>query len=226
MSPPAAEHILLESDARDVPDVRAVRKSHARVRLHSWMHRRSAELAIADYYFLAVHRQHGRSDRAEYIIDLRFADMKLGMSRHVASRWLLATLGFALLFAGCAWWIYDSGTTWWQHAFMKPCLVLLSLTVASAFVCAYRTTETITVRSLHGRATLLHYEGGVGTFRRARPFLAKLVAHIQLASKARRSARAEHLRDEMREHFRLKEAGAIADEEYEASKARILGQHA
>ena len=38
--------------------------------------------------------------------------------------------------------------------------------------------------------------------------------------------RAERLRDEMREHFRLKEAGVLSQEQYEASKARILGQHA
>jgi hypothetical protein len=29
----------------------------------------------------------------------------------------------------------------------------------------------------------------------------------------------------MREHFRLKEIGSLSMEEYEAAKARILGQH-
>jgi hypothetical protein len=29
----------------------------------------------------------------------------------------------------------------------------------------------------------------------------------------------------MREHFRLKEAGALSDDEYEASKKRILAAH-
>ena len=144
----------------------------------------------------------------------------------VAAGWLLATLGLALLFAGCAWWIFSAETPWWQHAWLEFALTLLSLSVASGFVCAYRTTETLELRSLTGRAILLRYEGSLGTFRRARPFLEKLTAHIRHASKARRSTRAEHLRDEMREHFRLKEAGAISDADYEAAKARILGQHA
>jgi hypothetical protein len=37
--------------------------------------------------------------------------------------------------------------------------------------------------------------------------------------------RSEHLRDEMREHFRLRESGVLSVEEYEASKARILAEH-
>jgi hypothetical protein len=60
----------------------------------------------------------------------------------------------------------------------------------------------------------------------ARQFTRKLAAHIQLAIAARRSSEAEHLRDEMREHFRLREAGVLSQEQYEASKARILAQHA
>lgn len=37
--------------------------------------------------------------------------------------------------------------------------------------------------------------------------------------------RPEHLRDEMREHFRLRKHGVLTAEEYEASKARILAEH-
>ena len=37
--------------------------------------------------------------------------------------------------------------------------------------------------------------------------------------------RPEHLRDEMREHFRLRKHGVLSAEEYEASKARILAEH-
>jgi hypothetical protein len=58
-----------------------------------------------------------------------------------------------------------------------------------------------------------------------RPFTQKLAAHIRIAIAARRSSRVEHLRDEMREHFRLKEAGVLPNEEYEACKRRILAKH-
>ena len=77
----------------------------------------------------------------------------------------------------------------------------------------------------HGRAVLLEYTSGPGTARLARPFMRKLAAHIQLAAAARRSTHAEHLRDELREHHRLKEAAVLSVEQYEASKVRILAQH-
>jgi hypothetical protein len=53
----------------------------------------------------------------------------------------------------------------------------------------------------------------------------KLAAHIQFAVADRKATRAEHLRDEMREHFRLKEVGVLSHEQYELSKAQILAQH-
>jgi hypothetical protein len=55
--------------------------------------------------------------------------------------------------------------------------------------------------------------------------MAKLAAHIRLSSAARRRTKAEHLRDEMREHLRLKELGVLSAGEYEKAKVRILDQH-
>jgi hypothetical protein len=72
---------------------------------------------------------------------------------------------------------------------------------------------------------VLEYRGGAGTLRRIRPFMLKLGAHVRLAAAARRSTRVEHLRAELREHYRLKEAGVLACEAYDAGKARILAQH-
>jgi len=53
----------------------------------------------------------------------------------------------------------------------------------------------------------------------------ELAAHIRLASGARRATRAEHLRDEMREHLRLKEIGVLSAGEYETAKLHILDEH-
>ena len=85
---------------------------------------------------------------------------------------------------------------------------------------------TFALYSLHGRATLLTYTGGPGTLRAVQNVGGKLASHIRLAIARRRASKAEYLRDEMREHFRLKEAGVLQQEMYEASKARILAQHA
>jgi len=106
------------------------------------------------------------------------------------------------------------------------CAATLALTACACLVCAWRMTETLALHSVNGRAALLEYTAGLGTLRMAREFTRKLTAHIQLAIAARRSSWVEHLRDEMREHYRLKKAGVLSQEQYDASKARILAQHA
>ena len=58
-----AEHILLESDLLEVPDVGAARKVHARIAFCSRLRRRFMQLEIIDYYYLAV-RSRSRSTRA------------------------------------------------------------------------------------------------------------------------------------------------------------------
>ena len=218
----ATEHILLESDVREVPDPRAARKSHARIELRSRLRRRVLHLEIIDYYYLAV-RSHTGARGLEFSLDLRFARAPQ-LSRHIAWRWLAASLALIVLPGLIATAIHTSA--WWRREWL-PASVLVSAAWAGAtLVCLYRTTETISLFSTCGAARLLEFTGGFGTFRALRPFLAKLTAHIRLASTARRHTKAEHLRDEMREHQRLRELGVLSLSDYEASKARILGQHA
>ncbi|MGH8276067.1 MAG: hypothetical protein ACRETH_05165 [Steroidobacteraceae bacterium] len=119
-----------------------------------------------------------------------------------------------------------SSGAWWRHDLLVISATLFGLTACAGLVSVYRTTETLGIYSVDGQARLLEFTGGLGTFRAFRPFMLKLAAHLRIAVAARRSSRAGHLRDEMREHFRLKEAGVLSNEEYEESKMRILGAHA
>lgn len=95
----------------------------------------------------------------------------------------------------------------------------------ATLVAIYRTTETVRLLSSVGAARLLDCTGGLGTLRGLRRFMAKVTAHIRLAAEARRRTKAAHLRDEMREHVRLREIGVLGEPEYESAKARILGKH-
>jgi hypothetical protein len=216
------EHILLESDVREVPDVRAARRVHAHVRLRSRLRRRVLQLEIIDYYFLAVRSWRSGALLAEYVVDLRFVQAAPRISRFIAWRWMIAALALLAPGAAIAVRIVPSASRPWLYL----CIGLVAAGVAAALTCAYRTNETITLHSAHGNAKCLEYTGGIGTLRAARLFLTRLVAHTRLAMAARRGSRAAHLRDEMREHFRLKEIGTLSVEEYEAAKVRILHQHA
>jgi hypothetical protein len=219
-----SEHILLESDEREVPALRNARKTHGQVEVRSRLRRRVLRLEIIDYYYLSV-RSLSRFGELEYVLDLRFVAAPPRVSRHVAWRWInasLVLLGFATVMAA---WIGSSAAPSWQHGWLRVCAAVTGIWVLATLVAAYRTTETVRLYSVHGAARLLEFTGGLGTFRALRPFLAKLVAHTRLALAARRPARAEHLRDEMREHSRLREIGVLSDEEYEAAKLRILAHH-
>jgi hypothetical protein len=219
----ATEHILLETDLRHVPELREARKSHARIELRSRLRKRVLQLTIIDYYYLCV-CSHSRARSLEFSLDLRFVQTPR-LSRHVAWRWLSASL-VLMVTAALATVNHAAGPPWWRLHWLSVCGALALAAAAAALVCVYRTTESLRLFSTYGTARLLEFTGGLGTLRALRPFLAKLAAHTRLAFSARRRTRAEHLRDEMREHQRLRETGVLSASEYEASKARILAQHA
>jgi len=220
---PRTEHILLESEVREVPVLRDARLVHARIEFRSRLRRRILQLEIIDYYYLSV-RLRSRAMLLDYVLDLRFLGAPQRL-RHIAWRWIAFALVFMALALGIAWRISLSTTPWWLHDWLTPCVAAFGVWALAALVAAYRTTETVTLVSHNGAASLLDCTGGLGTFRVFRHFMAKLTAHIQLAARARRSTKAEHLRDEMREHVRLKEIGVLSAGEYEKAKVRILAQH-
>ena len=220
---PQGECILLESDEQPtVPHPRASRKRHARVEAPDRIRRRVLRLEIFDYFYLAVRVQNAQSVTAEYVLDLRFVDPSVRMSRHIATRWLVATLVLAALAVAIGLRVQGSAA---PGNWLVACLIASTLAVGAGFVCAYRTTETLAVFSFHGRARLLDYTGTLGLGRALRPFLIKLSAHVRIAIAARRRSKALHLRDEMREHARLHETGVLTKPEYEAGKVRILAAH-
>ena len=221
---PRNEYILLESDEQPtVPHPRASRKRHARVDVPDRIRRRVLGLEIIDDFYLIVRVQRSQSVMAEYVLDLRFVDPSVRMSRHIATKWLVATLLLAALAVAIGLGVQDSAAT---GNWLVACLTASTLAVGAGFVAAYRTTDTLAVFSVHGRARLLEYTGTLGLRRALRPFLTKLSSHVRMAIAARRPSKALHLRDEMREHARLHETGVLSKQEYEACKARILAQHA
>jgi hypothetical protein len=217
----ATEHILLESDWRQVPDLRDARKSHGRIEIRSRLRRRVLQLEIIDYYYLSVCSRTG-SRGFEFSLDLRFARPPQ-FSRHIAWRWMAASLVLIVVPASIATAVHTSA--WWRQEWLPVSLAAAAVWAGATLVCLYRTTETLSLFSTCGAARLLEFTGGPGTFRSLRPFVAKLMAHIRLAAAARRSTKAEHLRDEMREHQRLRELGVLSQSDYEASRTLILGQH-
>lgn len=220
------EHILLESDEREVPALETARRIHARLVLRGGRWRRSTELALFDYYFLSVRSARAQSPVLRYVVDLRFVDPVPRLKRRIAWRWIAAGAAFLALALLGARSIAASAAPWWRHEWLLPTAGLFGIAACALMAAIHLTTETLTLYSAHGRAKLVAHTGRVGTFRAFRRFLPPLEAHLRIAIGARRRSRAEHLRDEMREHFRLRGAGALTDAEYDAAKRQILATHA
>lgn len=221
-----AEHILLESEERAVPEFSSARKVHARVRLRTGLRRRLVELVLIDYYYLCVRKWSARGPVSEPVLDLRFVEPSPRLATHVPWRCIGVSVALSCAAGGFFWWVFSSTVPLWQHDLLPATATLFGLAVCSWLVSAYRTTRTLTLRSVHGLATILELTAHLGKLRALRQFTALLAAHLKMAIRARRPSHAEHLRDEMREHFRLRQAGILSDEEYESGKARILARHA
>ena len=216
------EHILLESDERDVPTLETARRIHARIVLPGDRWRPALELTLIDYFFLSVRTARARN--ARYVVDLRFIDPSVRRARQVPWSWIAVGAVFLLLAILGVRGVAASTAPWWRHEWLAATVAFFAVAAAAMYAAVHRTAETLTLFSAHGRAKLLWHAGGPGTLRAFRSFLPRLEAHLRIAG-ARRRAGADHLRDEMREHFRLKEAGALTEADYEAAKRRILATH-
>jgi len=161
----------------------------------------------------------------EYVLDLRFVDPSFALTRQIPWRCIWAALALTAATGAAAMWYAAETASRPRLLAAEVSATLFTGATLAYLAVAVRLVETVALHSLHGRVAVLQYRGGAGTLRRIRPFMRKLGAHVRLAAAARRSTRAEHLRDELREHYRLKEAGVLAGETYDAGKARILAQH-
>jgi hypothetical protein len=220
-----AEHIFLESDESVVPTLETARRIHARLVLHGSLWRRSIELALIDHIYLSVRTARAKSVDARYVVDLRFVDPAPRLKRRLAWSLIAASVAFFALGIFGARSVAASTVPWWRHEWLAATAVLFSLAGGALFAAIRLTTETLTLVSAHGRAKLVAHTGGLGTFRTLHQFLPRLQAHLRIAVGARHGTRAEQLRDEMREHFRLRNAGALTEAEYESAKRRILAMH-
>jgi hypothetical protein len=216
------EHILLESDEREVPTLETSRRVHARIVLPGDRWRPALELALIDYFFLSVRTARARS--ARYVLDLRHVDSSIRLARKLAWSWIALGAVFLLLAILGMRGICASSAPWWRHEWLFPTIAFLVVAAAAMYAAVHGTSETVTLFSPHGRARLLRHSGTPGTLRAFHSFLPRLEAHLRIAG-ARRRPGADHLRDEMREHFRLKQAGVLTEAEYETAKRRILATH-
>jgi hypothetical protein len=221
-----AEHISIEAEPGIVaaPAPLRRRKVRSSYLLKSRLRGCETEVSILEDDFVAVRCVRPDSQPCTYELDLRFADPKPVLVRSISWFWLALAACMALLAAGGIWSTWRSGDHWLNPLFLTALLTMLGAVGASVMFLR-RTVESLEFVSMHGGATLVSVAGGIGSARSGKRFFIELIKSINAAKAARPQQRPQFLRDEMREHHRLRELGVVSEEQYERGKRRILGSH-
>jgi hypothetical protein len=221
-----AEHIHIEAEPGTVaaPAPSRRRKVRSTYVLKSRLRGCETEVSILEDHFAAVRTVRPDAQERKYEVDLRFANPKPLLVRTISWFWLSLAACMVLLAAGglLATWT-DAGR--WSSPIFLAALVLLLASAGATILFLRRTVESLEFVSMHGGATLISVVGGIGSARAGKRFFVELIKNINAAKAARPQERSQLLRDEMREHHRLRELGVLSEQQYEQGKARILASH-
>jgi len=220
------EHIHIEAEPGSVaaPTPHRLRKVRTSYVLKSRLRGCETEVSILEDHYVTVRTVRPDAQARKYEFDLRFANPKPLRVRSISWFWLTLAGSMIALAAGGLWATWtDAGR--WSNAIFLTALVTLLASGGALIMFLRRTVESLEFISMHGGATLVSVVGGIGSARAGKRFFIDLIKSINAAKAARPQDRPQFLRDEMREHHRLRELGVLTDLQYEQSKARILSSH-
>ena len=222
----AREHIHIEAEPGTVaaPTPHRRRKVRSSYVLKSRLRGCETEVSILEDHFIAVRTVRPDAQPRKYEVDLRFANPKPVRVRSISWFWLTLAASLGLLAAGGLWATWTDAGRWSSPIFLSALVTLLAAGGATIMFLR-RTVESLEFVSMHGGATLVSVVGGIGSARAGKRFFIELIKSIIAAKAARPQERPQFLRDEMREHHRLRELGVLTEQQYEQSKARILASH-
>jgi hypothetical protein len=156
---------------------------------------------------------------------LRFAHAKPVIVRHIAWFWMVLALSLLALSATALWLLWPQTAAAWINPVPLTAIAALFAAAGSVVMFFRRTTESLEFLSVHGQVSLVSVTGAIGSTHDGKRFFVELIKSIGAAKAARSQSPQQFLRDEMREHHRLREIGALTEAQYEASKSRILASH-
>jgi hypothetical protein len=175
-----------------------------------------------NYCYQAIKNRHER--KYKYRVDLSYLDPHPIRERHIAWKWLYATLGLALLGALLVY------STWFAN-WMEPTFYLsiflvinVSATLICLFLFARNTYDRIIFKSQYGRINLIELLNRYPDKNTFREFVGRFILQIKQAAKAKSYNQSAFLAQELVELRRLKDETVITVVQYEIAKTAIL-QH-
>ncbi len=216
-----AEHICLEADSQESVSESVTEAVEYRLQLSRPTHGSVHNIAIYNSGRIDVDFSKRKAAPQSYRLHARNLDAHPEVSRHVAKRCLLTALVTGTVAATLLvlpLWFGPFGP--WQ---LPAGILLATASLFALLLGVYRTGESVSFSSQHGRVPVLTIHGGIRCRKRCEALFQRL-AQVTAAVRSEVDI-AQLLREEMREHHRLKLEGIIEDEDYEAAKLRILSAH-
>ena len=217
-----SEHIVLETVEAPRLEVANVRRVLDHCRLDNRSRGIATEFTFFDKGFLGVREERRGDDGEEILIELRHLDPRPVLTRSFAGKSLaagLGSIGLSLLIGVVAY-------VWTPPALLTVPAIGASLAAGAValWLFIWRTRNEVTFRTRHAQTAVLTLTANLGCFRAYRAFVPRLVNEINKARAAHTSDKKQQLKDETREHYRLRDAGALNDEDCGTGTRRLLAQ--
>jgi|HigsolmetaAR202D_1030399.scaffolds.fasta_scaffold00949_3 hypothetical protein len=221
-----AEHISLEAETELAPNPPTSRRVRAKYALQTPNGKCKTELSLLDEHYLQVRIARARRPTQTYSLDLRFLNSQPVRVRHIAWGWFILGVASALASGTAVWFAFSLFADSARSIALVASGIALLTALSAVWLGMRATSESLNFKSVHGGATLVSIAGALGSTKQGKAFFVAMIKEIAAAKAARPQNKQQWLRDEMREHHRLRELGVLSEAEYEASKARILRAHA
>jgi len=173
-----------------------------------------------DYCFQAIKNRHKR--KYKYRVALAYLDPRPVRERHIAWKWLYATLGLSLMVAITVYSV-------WFANWLNPSTYLLELIVieiSATLICLllfmHKSYDKIFFESQYGRVKLIELLNRYPNKKAFRNFISQFILQIKQSAKNKAYLQSSFLAQELVELRRLQDETVLSKEEYEHAKMAIL----
>ena len=182
---------------------------------------RRMQLIFYEEGYLRVREWQRKKKVRDYLLSLRFLSPATTVTRKLPMRVLHVAAGFAGFGLLCA---LVSWLTPWNALFTPAAVFSGTGAVIASMLFIYLAHEKTEFATAAGNATALTLLGTADSFKRCRSLVPEIVRAIEDAQAKNIQNRSDYLRQEMREHYRLREFGVLDHDDCSDATRRILAQ--
>jgi hypothetical protein len=218
------EHISLEGSGYELDSgISKARGVTHRLSFDNHVQGRRSEIAVFDDGSLqAQDLSRGKAGKTRHI-QLRFLDPRPLKVKQVATGAMRAAAGLFCLGLLSALLAYFS--LWpWPSVTVGASAALFTASAMALGLFVYRTCERTIFVTASGRTETLSLVASIGCLGACHRLIPTIVEAIEQAREQNPPSRSVYLRQEMQEHYRLRENGAISPEACNAGTKRILNR--